>query len=555
MHRRTYRITFCRLVAVATVLSLPHAVIGQITATVGDQDETSRPVAATFDWSEDLSEDAVAASCGESCAMVDVCSSPFEIPNMLGDFFQGYPAGFSGGMSMDRLWVIANDLDAPGVLPPGGSALTITEAGPVGIFASSVISIQQLQQILRSGGSLPPVSLVGSVADQATMTTALTVSEIQALLASTPGVGYDIVPLVAPPGTYFTAVNAVFVTRNGAGGTTAYDAASSGAMLQGGIDTLVGGEDFDAYYAYSYVMAVNVSSPSAGIGPLGRIKVADGNSPLPRDRAYFHYGVFDGVPISSNGRTLNRFVPGFEKTFLDGTLSLEMRFPFAATVASDISMGTTSMSNSSSVEFGNIAAYLKGLIYTSDRLAVSGGMGITVPTADDLRIQSTAGDDLIRIDNEAVHLHPFLAAAYAPSDRWFAHGFCQLDVATNGNSTAMDAGNGLTHAGYINDSTFLFADAGLGYWLRRCPNARISGIAPTVELHYNTSLQEADYVVAGPLAVGNFGDNVEALNLTMGSTFLLGSSTNLAVGYVTPLGGGADRQLDGGLRVLLDYGR
>jgi hypothetical protein len=59
-------------------------------------------------------------------------------------------------------------------------------------------------------------------------------------------------------------------------------------------------------------------------------------------------------------------------------------------------------------------------------------------------------------------------------------------------------------------------------------------------------------VTAGGLRVGHFGDNVETLNLTVGSTFAFGSSANLTVGYITPLGS-ADRQLDGGLRVLFDY--
>jgi hypothetical protein len=98
----------------------------------------------------------------------------------------------------------------------------------------------------------------------------------------------------------------------------------------------------------------------------------------------------------------------------------------------------------------------------------------------------------------------------------------------------------------------LFADIGLGYWLYRSCTSCLTGIAPTVELHYNTSLQPADNVTAGALQVGNFGDNVETLNLTVGSTLAFGDAANLTIGYITPLGG-ADRQLDGGLRVLFDY--
>jgi hypothetical protein len=81
---------------------------------------------------------------------------------------------------------------------------------------------------------LPATTLVGAVPDNATMTTAITVSQIQVLLVSTPGVAYDIVPLVAPPASYNTAVNTTFLTRNQPGGTTVYDGAASGAFLHAG---------------------------------------------------------------------------------------------------------------------------------------------------------------------------------------------------------------------------------------------------------------------------------------------------------------------------------
>jgi hypothetical protein len=532
------------------VLVAQGSAFGQATAEVNDHEPQARPALAPVAFDE--------LAVGDSWDLMScVPATPLgcypPTPNMLGDFFHGYSAGIRGAWELDRLFLIADDLDSPSVLPPSHAQLTITESGPVGIFQSSIVSVQQLQQLLRAGGSLPPASLVGTVPNDATMTTALTVGQIQDLLASTPGVGYDVVPLAAPPGSYGAAVHLVFQDRVGAGGITTYDAAASGAMLQGGLDTLEGGEDFDAFYYYAYLAAIDVTTPGPGIGPLGRIKVADGNSPLPRDRAYFHYGFFDAVPMTRNGTSLNRFVPGFERALLDGLVSWEMRFPFAATTDSDMAMGTIGMTNTSSVEFGNLAAYFKALLYTTDRLSVSGGLGVTVPTARDLRVRWLDGQDLVRIDNEAVHLHPFAAALYTPNDRWFAQGFFQLDVASSGNLVAVNSGSGLTEAGRINDSTFLFADVGLGYWLRRCPTGRLTGVAPTVELHYNKSLQAADYVTAGPLTVGNFGRNVEALNLTIGSTFTLGHTTNLAVGYVTPLGGGPDRQLDGSVRVLLDY--
>lgn len=479
-----------------------------------------------------------------------VCFS-HRTPNMIGDFFSGYRAGGFGSLELDRLVVIANDLDVPGVLPPGGSTLTLTEAGPVGIFSSSVVNVQQLQQLLRAGSPIPPANSVGTIMDNATMTTTMTISQIQSQLASTPE-AFDIVSLVAPPATYDAGVNAAFQARNSVTGTTTYDSAGSGALLQNGADTLNGGEDFDAFYFYTYNLAINVPSPGAGLGPAGRMKVADGNSPLPQNRVYFRYGLFNGVPIAPGGIDLDRFTPGFERALYDDMLSLEMRFPMAASLDSNMVAGPNGFSGDN-VEFGNIAIYLKALLHASDRFALSGGLGVTTPTADDINVRLPNNIPLLRVENQSVHLQPFLAGLYTPNDRFFAHGFLQLDVDANGNSLLVDSGSGLTPVGELNDSTFLFVDLGIGYWLHQSSTSCLTGIAPTVELHYNTSLQTADNITVGGITIGNFGNNVETLNLTAGATFAFGDATHLTAGYVTPLSSGADRQLDSGFRVLLDY--
>lgn len=470
---------------------------------------------------------------------------------MIGDFFGGYRAGGFGSFELDRLVVIANDLDVPGVLPLGGSTLILTEPGPVGIFSSSVVNVQQLQQLLRAGSPLPPATAAGAITDNATMTTTMTISQIQALLAATPE-AFDIVSLVPPPGTYGTGVDAAFQARNAVTGTTTYDSAGSGALLQNGFDTLNGGEDFDAFYFYAYNLAINVPSPSAGLGPTGRMKVADGNSPLPQDRVYFRYGLFNGVPIAPGGIDLDRFTPGFERAFYDDMLSLEMRFPLAATLDSSMVAGPSGFSGHN-VEFGNIGIYLKALFHASDQLAVSGGLGLTTPTADDINVRLPDNAPLLRVENESVHLQPFLAGLYTPNDRFFAHGFLQLDIDPNGNSLLVNSGSGLAPVGELNDSTFLFADLGVGYWLHQSSTSHLTGIAPTVELHYNTSLQDADNITAGAITIGNFGDNVEALNLTVGATFAFGNSTHVTAGYVTPISDNPDLQFNSGFRILLDY--
>ncbi len=96
----------------------------------------------------------------------------FGLPPMIGDFFPGYTGGARQTTLLDRLLVVADDMDAPGTLPGTNQRLTITEPGPVGIFRTSVNSVQELQALLRTGQMLPGATQVGSIDANATLTTA-----------------------------------------------------------------------------------------------------------------------------------------------------------------------------------------------------------------------------------------------------------------------------------------------------------------------------------------------------------------------------------------------
>ena len=114
---------------------------------------------------------------------------------------------------------------------------------------------------------------------------------------------------------------------------------------------------------------------------------------------------------------------------------------------------------------------------------------------------------MVRLRNQSVHLMPFLGGLIAPNNRWYAQGFMQFDFDSNGNSVDMNLyGNGLRKAGVANDSTYMYLDLGIGYWIYRNtnPGSFLSGIAPTVEMHYNRSLQNSDVVQNGLFQVGSY---------------------------------------------------
>ncbi len=295
-------------------------------------------------------------------------------------------------------------------------------------------------------------------------------------------------------------------------------------------------------------LVVNVPNPGSG-GGVGGQKIMEGNSPMPRDRVFLMYDLFENVPLTETGINVNRMTPGFEKTFFDRQMSFEIRFPMALTLDSNLTTGQPTVSNP---EFGNITMAVKALMLSDGVWSYSGGLGITLPTADDTNVFLPSGQQIVSIQNRATHLQPFLGMLWTPNDLWFSQSFLQVDVDTSGNPVlGLAAGNQMTKIGQLQSSTFLFASTGLGRWLMRANRSGpLTGIATMFELHYNRSLQRNDIVFGGPLAIGDFSKSIELLNLSLGTTFELRNRGYLTAAYVTPLGGGSDQQFDGQFRLL-----
>ena len=98
---------------------------------------------------------------------------------------------------------------------------------------------------------------------------------------------------------------------------------------------------------------------------------------------YFDYSFYHNVPITDPAIDVNAYVPGFEKTFLGGLMSFEMRLPMANTLDSDFFVGGPNATSSG--EVGNLGMALKAILLQNRRLAVAGGLAMTVPTAQDTR--------------------------------------------------------------------------------------------------------------------------------------------------------------------------
>lgn len=328
----------------------------------------------------------------------------------------------------------------------------------------------------------------------------------------------------------------------------------SGTLTNGNAATA----EFNYVYTYQQIILLPditfmVCSPADG-GVVGRQKISEDNNPWPRDRILFNYDYFNSVPLGSNERDVRRFVPGIEKTFLSGNMSLEARFPMASTLSSDLALdpGTGDTIGSTDTELGNIMLTFKSLLYTNERWAFSGGLAVGLPTGSDTSV-TLAGRELIRIENESVILQPFFAAGWQPNDRLFSQTWFSYSFDTSGSPVAVNtAGAGLATIGRLDARSVMSLDWQLGYWVIRNECNTLRGLAPFVELHYNTTTGDQSRVASGSFRVEDANDYDE-LNLTTGVTSIIGDGVTASLGVVTPLTGEGNRFFDSQIGFRLNY--
>lgn len=409
---------------------------------------------------------------------------------------------------------------------------------------------------------------------------------------------------------------------------------------------------------HSISFFVNRSSKANFLNAVGATNVvnpavADNNSPVPQDRAYFRFNHFANalsvtgassqppVPFPGAPNTLLEFTTtrqydadlytfGFEKTFLDRRASLEFRLPFSTTLAPDLNLGYGALTSDATVaelvpngtgriyrdvmdtpqntlghaatQFGDLTFIFKWLFLQRQGYYLSGGFATTIPTGNDTRVRVTdllgpspTTVDTVRVRdflsrNQTWSMAPYLAALVAPSERWFGQGFVQFDLPLNPSAItysdviqhtvpppSLGSGNGSvvmplvsTHE-HLREQYLVHADVGLGYWLVRRPDApRLTGFAPAVELHYTTTLNDADVVTlpsdtskflatsgkltpAPPPQVGNLRNRLDILDLTLGTTFEFAGRTRVATAFSLPLRGADNRTYEWEFHLQVNY--
>jgi hypothetical protein len=287
--------------------------------------------------------------------------------------------------------------------------------------------------------------------------------------------------------------------------------------------------------------------PSPGASILGRQRFADNDCTLPTDRIFGDYSFFHDAQLGTPSDA-SRFVPGFEKTFLEGRMSVEMRFPMGDLASSDFSYVGSSVGTTA--QFGDIQVIIKSLLFQNETWALGAGMGVSVPTAAEVSVASQTGSPMVTISNESTHLLPYFALLVQPNESWFGQAFIQMDVAANGNAVAYSPfGTHLNSVGTFYDQTLIFADVSVGRWLYRDPMARLSGLAAVVEAHYTGGLN-APSAISTPNFLLTYGTaSYNVLDLVVGAHAVMGDTT-VTLGFATPVTN--DRGFDGELRLFVN---
>ena len=251
---------------------------------------------------------------------------------------------------------------------------------------------------------------------------------------------------------------------------------------------------------------------------------------------------FTGPPsLVQRQEPIDRFTVGVEKTFLDGDWSVEVRLPMVASLAVQ---GQTFAVNGGN--WGNLAVIVKRLLYADDTIALAAGLGIDTPTGSDF--ESEFVGTTLRLENDALHLLPYLGIVIDPGNGLFLMGYMQIDIATTGNEVVVGPqGTAGQSVGRFNEQNLLYFDVGGGYWLYDNPYGEcVTGVAAMLEFHYTTAIQDADQIdfgqQSGSGVITTLGNRFDVVNVSTGVNVAIGEWSNLRVAGVFPLGSDFDQR-------------
>ena len=378
--------------------------------------------------------------------------------------------------------------------------------------------------------SLPP-GTVASPEQSGQPTAPMTSTPAANAAASTP-----------PPGASSASAAEAFSAAEAAGPTFGGTLASAGGTF-----AMIG--DQGAFRFHPYVVAnpsaVNPPRPPRPPSPrassvfypsVRNFKVTENMSPRPQDRIFYDFNYYDNLNGTIN-RALQvpvtnikayRSIWGAEKTFNDGKGSVGFRLPLN-TVTADSSGNQYSTPTSTSL--GDLSIFGKYILEENKKTGslISVGLAITPPTGP----QRFAGAPYLYGLN-TLYIQPFLGWIWN-SGRFYMQGFSAFDFPSS-----------------TSDVSMMYNDVGFGYFVIRSddPNAFLTALAPTFEVHVNSPLNHRD-----PFNRFDFAGTPDAVNLTYGLNFGIRRTAVLTTALITPVASPKPFDVEWTLLLNIYYGR
>lgn len=156
----------------------------------------------------------------------------------------------------------------------------------------------------------------------------------------------------------------------------------------------------------------------------------------------------DGTTITN--RAVEQFSFGLEKQILRRS-SVELRVPVIYQFGSGQPLGKTA------TELGNVSVFAKQVLRQGSRWTITGGIGTTLPTAEDWRPAVDA-----RLKNKAYYFVSFLGVQWHPNNKSFGHIIMQADMPIEKNALSF-GGNSVK----VDGQQMMRTGIQLGRWLYR----------------------------------------------------------------------------------------
>jgi hypothetical protein len=261
---------------------------------------------------------------------------------------------------------------------------------------------------------------------------------------------------------------------------------------------------------------------ASSLAPSARgFKIGENQSPMPQDRFYFTFDYFNDLNGVLNRRfeapvdnlRAFRYIFGLEKTYDEGRGSLGIQLPLDSLTADSTIQGPFNKPGGTSTSLNDLTIYTKYILKRNPVTGslISAGLAVTPTTGP----STFAGAGYLAAVHDTT-VQPFIGYLWRRGD-FFLHGFTAIDVPTS-----------------VRDVTMVYNDIGIGYYVYRDPDpdAVLTALVPTFEVHVNSPLTHGDY--------NNMLDltgTPSVVNLTYGVSALIGPNSVFTFGVVTPMTG------------------